>query len=60
MYNAEKNKYIHRLKNPLLGRARNHKSLCALGQDLHAPGMPLCRALHSVGLIPYKNIVLPV
>ena len=21
-------------------RARNHKSLCALGQDLHAPGMP--------------------
>ena len=33
------NKYISRLKNPLTSWARNHKSLCALGQDLHAPGM---------------------
>ena len=28
-----------RLKNHLPYRARNHKSLCALRQDLHAPGM---------------------
>ena len=34
------NKYMPRLKNHLPRRARNHKSLCALGQDLHAPGMP--------------------
>ena len=27
-----------RLKNHMPSRARNHKSLCALGQDLHAPG----------------------
>ena len=34
-----KNKYIPRLKNQLPSRACNHKSLCALGQDLHALGM---------------------
>ena len=33
------NKYTPRLKNHLPCRARNHKSLCALRQDLHAPGM---------------------
>ena len=33
------NKYMPRLKNHLPSRARNHKSLCALRQDLHAPGM---------------------
>ena len=33
-----KNKYMPRLKNHLPSRACNHKSLCALGQDLHAPG----------------------
>ena len=33
------NKYMPRLKNHLPCRARNHKSLCALRQDLHAPGM---------------------
>ena len=33
------NKYVPILKNHLPSRARNHKSLCALGQDLHAPGM---------------------
>ena len=32
-------KYMPRLKNHLTSRARNHKRLCALGQDLHAPGM---------------------
>ena len=35
-----KNKYMPRLKNHLPTRACSHKSLCALGQDLHAPGMP--------------------
>ena len=30
------NKYMPRLKNHLPSRARNHKILCALGQDLHA------------------------
>ena len=34
-----RNKYMPRLKNHLPSWARNHKSLCALGQDLHAPGM---------------------
>ena len=34
-----KNKYMPRLKNHLPSWARNHKSLCALGQDLHSPGM---------------------
>ena len=33
------NKYMSWLKIHLASRARNHKSLCALGQDLHAPGM---------------------
>ena len=33
------NKYMPRLKNHLPSRARNHKSLCALRQDPHAPGM---------------------
>ena len=33
------NKYMPRLKNHLPSRARNHKSLCALRKDLHAPGM---------------------
>ena len=33
-----KNKYVPRLKNHLPCRARNHKSLCAPGQDLHALG----------------------
>ena len=33
-----KNKYMPRLKNHLPSRAHNHKNLCALGQDLHAPG----------------------
>ena len=33
-----KNKYMPRLKNHLPSWARNHKCLCALGQDLHAPG----------------------
>ena len=32
-------KYMPWLKNPLPRQARNHKKLCALGQDLHAPGM---------------------
>ena len=36
------NKYMPRLKNHLPSRARNHKSLCALGQDLHATGMWAC------------------
>ena len=34
-----KNKCMPILKNHLPSRACNHKSLCALGQDLHAPGM---------------------
>ena len=34
-----KNKYMPTVKNHLPSQARNHKSLCALGQDLHAPGM---------------------
>ena len=33
------NKYMPRLKNPLSSRARSHKISCALGQDLHTPGM---------------------
>ena len=33
-----KNKYMPWLKNHLPSRARNHKCLCALGKDLHAPG----------------------
>ena len=33
-----KNKYMPRLKNHLPSRAPNHKSLCALAQDLHALG----------------------
>ena len=33
------NKNMPRLKNHLPCRARNHKGLCALRQDLHAPGM---------------------
>ena len=33
-----KNKYMPRLKNHLPSRASNHKSLSALGQNLHAPG----------------------
>ena len=33
------NKYMPWLKNHMPSRARHHKSLCALGQDLHAPGM---------------------
>ena len=33
------NKYMLRQKNHLPSQARNHKILCALGQDLHAPGM---------------------
>ena len=40
-----KNKYMHRLKDQLLCRARNHKRLCGPGRDLHAPGKPWCRAL---------------
>ena len=40
MYTAGEKKYVPRLKNHLPYRARNHKSLCALRQDLHAPGMP--------------------
>ena len=49
------NKYMPRLKNHLLSWARNLKSLCALGQDLHAPGMwarlnvePCIRARYGV------------
>ena len=33
------NKYMLRLKNYLPCRAHNHNGLCALRQDLHAPGM---------------------
>ena len=33
------NKYMPSLKNHLPGRARNHKSLCALEQDLYTQGM---------------------
>ena len=33
------NKNMPRLKNYLPSRARNHKSSCAPGQDLHAPSM---------------------
>ena len=33
-----KNKCMPRLKNHMPCRARNHKSLCFLGQDLHALG----------------------
>ena len=36
------NKYMPRLKNHLPCRARNHKSLCALRQDLNALGMWAC------------------
>ena len=32
-------KHMPRLKSHLPSRACNHKSLCALRQDLHAPGM---------------------
>ena len=39
MYTVGKNKYVPRLQNHLPSRARNHNSLCALEQDLHAPGM---------------------
>ena len=37
-----KNKYMPTLKNHMPCRACNHKCLCALGQDLHAPGMRAC------------------
>ena len=37
-----KNKYMPTLKSHMPCRACNHKSLCALGQDLHAPGMWAC------------------
>ena len=33
------NKYKPWLKNHLPSRAHNHRFLCAVGQDLHAPGM---------------------
>ena len=33
------NKYMRWLKNHLPSLAHNQKSLCALGQDLHVPGM---------------------
>ena len=33
------NKYMPRLKNHLPSQAHNHKSFCALGQDLLAPGI---------------------
>ena len=36
MDTAESNKYMPRRKNHLHSRARIHKSLCALGQDLAA------------------------
>ena len=36
------NKYMPRLKSHLPSQACNHKSLCALGQDLYAPGMRTC------------------
>ena len=36
------NKYMPWLKNHLPSWARSHKSLCALGQDLHAPGIWAC------------------
>ena len=38
--NCWENKYMPILKNHLPSRAYNHKSLCALGQDLYGPGMP--------------------
>ena len=38
MYTAEKNKYMPRMKSHVPCRASNHKSLCALGQNLHAQG----------------------
>ena len=41
------NKYMPWLKKSL-ARALNHKSLCALGQDLHAPGM---RARLNVNMV---------
>ena len=49
-----KNKYIARLKNHLPSWTRNHKSLCPLGQYLHAPGMrarlnvDLCARIYSI------------
>ena len=43
-----KNKYVPRLKNDLPSRARNHKSLCALEQDLHATGVAINRQPHCV------------
>ena len=36
------NKYMPRVKNHLPSRTRNHRSVCAMGQDAHAPGMWIC------------------
>ena len=41
------NKYMPILKNHMPCQACNHKSLCALGQDLHAPGMRACLNVES-------------
>ena len=40
--NCWENKYVPRVKNHLPSWAYNHKSFCALEQDLHAPGMGAC------------------
>ena len=53
IYTAGKiNKYMPRLENHLLSRARNHKSLCALGQDLHALDMQTCLNVEPCIMMP--------
>ena len=59
MHTAGKNNYMLWLKNHLPCQAHNHKSLCALRQDLQASGlgMPWCQALRDV-LVRSHNPVL--
>ena len=56
------NNYMPRLKNNLPCRTRNHKSLCALRQDLHAPGMQACLNVEPCQVIhsyPIFDGILP-
>ena len=55
------NKYMPWLKNHLPSRACKHKSLCALGQDLHAPGIRARLNVEPWSLLPIKvSLILEV
>ena len=51
------NKYMPRLKNHLPSRACNHKSLCALRQDLHAPGIRACLYVEPCTQLKFSQTV---